>query len=51
MPSNTYYSADEYYEDDNSVDEHSSQNSEHSSAYETIRHRHKCNRCQEKTRR
>jgi hypothetical protein len=48
MPSNTYYSVDEYYTDDNSVDEQLSQNSDHSSIYETQRSRHKCNRCQER---
>ena len=48
MPSNTYYSIDEYYTDDNSVGEQSSHNSEHSFVYERRHSKHKCNCCQEK---
>lgn len=41
MPQNTYYSADEYYIDENSADERSSQGSDHSSTHES----HKCSKC------
>ena len=41
MPQNTYYSADEYYIDENSSDERSSQASDHSSKHEE----HKCRKC------
>ena len=42
MPSNTHYIIEEYPADDNSLDEYSSQHSEHSLSYETQRPRHKC---------
>jgi hypothetical protein len=45
MPQNTYYSADEYYIDDNSADEHSSQESDHSSRRDV----HKCSKCRPKS--
>ena len=46
MPrNNTFYSADEYYIDDNSADEHSSQASDHSSNHDAARNNHKCIKC------
>ncbi len=45
MPQNTYYSADEYYIDENSSDERSSQASDHSSTHEA----HKCSKCRPKS--
>lgn len=48
MPADAYYSIDEYYTDDNSVDEHLSHNSETSIVYEKRQSKHKCNCCQEK---
>ena len=45
MPQNTYYSADEYYIDENSSDERSSQASDHSSANDA----HKCSKCRRKS--
>lgn len=46
MPSNIYYSIDEYYTDDNSIDEHSSHNYEHSLIDE--KRKSKCNCCRER---
>jgi len=45
MPRNTFHSADEYYIDDNSADEHSSQASGQSSIHDTSRNNHKCSKC------
>ena len=45
MPQNTYYSADEYYIDENSADERSSQASDHSSTHEVVRSCNKCRKC------
>jgi hypothetical protein len=45
MPRNTFYSADEYYIDDNSADERSSQASDHSSTHEVERSGNKCRKC------
>ena len=45
MPQNIYYSADEYYIDDNSADEHSSQASDQSSRHDTSHSNHKCRKC------
>jgi hypothetical protein len=45
MPQNMYYSADEYYIDENSSDERSSQASDHSSTHEA----HKCSKCRRKS--
>ena len=45
MPQNTYYSADEYYIDENSADERSSQASDQSSTHDA----HKCSKCRRKS--
>jgi len=45
MSQNIYYSADEYYVDDNSADEHSSQASDQSSRHDTSHSNHKCRKC------
>ncbi len=46
MPqNNTYYSTDEYYIDENSSDERSSQASDHSSTHEVVRSGNKCHKC------